>query len=118
MTGAGSAESPPGGGRLPIACGYLRRGEGTKVSADQLKEQITSHARRLGFALYSPIFVDTALDGPMERPALRVLLDIVWELHVPAVITPSIWHLSQTEAEADQVRQRLATFDCRLILIR
>ncbi|NKE55387.1 hypothetical protein FXN61_00500 [Lentzea sp. PSKA42] len=84
----------------------------------QLQDRIIAHAKELGFALYHPIFVDTLPGSPLDRPAFRVLLDVVWELHITTVITPSIWHLSQEEAEANQVRRRLAAYDCRVIFMR
>ncbi|MEU7482298.1 hypothetical protein AB0A63_40465 [Lentzea sp. NPDC042327] len=118
---AESPERPPhplAVGDLPIACGYLRRGEGKRVSVPQLQERIMTHARELGFALYHPIFVDLRPGSPLERNAFRVLLDVVWELHITTVITPSTWHLSQDEAEADEVHRRLTSYGCRVIFMR
>lgn len=115
---SGRPPHPFASGEPPIACGYLRRGEGKRVSVPQLQQRIMTHARDLGFALYHPVFVDTTPGSPLDRPAFRVLLDVVWELHIPTLITPSIWHLSQNEAEADEVLGRLVSYDCRVIFMR
>lgn len=105
-------------GEPPVALGYVRQSEGVKVSVDQLKERIAMFAEKHSFLLYRPIYVDTCFDSPLERPALRALLDVVWELHIPRMIVPSLWHLSQVAEEAAAVRQRLIAYDCELILIR
>lgn len=100
------------------AVGYVRQSEGIKVSVDQLKERIAVFAAKHGLLLCQPIYVDTCFDSALERPALRALLDVVWELHIPRLIVPSLWHLSQVAEEAAAVRQRLIAYDCELILIR
>ncbi|MGI5501898.1 recombinase family protein [Lentzea sp. CA-135723] len=111
-------QHPAAGSGPPIACGYLRRGEGKRVSVPQLQQRIMAHARELGFALYHPIFVDTVPGSPLQRNAFRVLLDVVWELHITTLITPSLWHLSQDDAEARQARRRLTSYGCDVIFMR
>lgn len=106
------------GNELSAACGYVRRSEGTKVSIEQHKDRIVLFAAKYGFLLRPPIYVDLCFGGPLERPAFRALLDIVRELHIPWVILPSMWHLSQDDEEAAEVHQRLISYDSQAVFIR
>lgn len=100
-----------------VACGYVRKSEGTKVSIDQHKDRMAHFAAEHGFLLRQPIYVDRCFGPALERPALRALLDIVWELHIPSVILPSVWHFSQEAEEAAEVRQRLVVYGCQVVFM-
>lgn len=63
------------------------------------------------------IFTDTALCPALERPGLRSLLTVAFELRPVALVVPTPWHLAQTDDELAQIMLRLGASDCRVLVI-